>query len=113
MSKPRLLIASLHSRYNPLTGNVDPTIDLNPASKIGELVLLSDWRQGHDPQEAIEQIKDTIQTIGLREDDLILSAGSPLLLGVLLAIYSDHHQTARVLEWERSSSSYVVQTVNL
>jgi hypothetical protein len=110
--RKRVIIPSLHSRFNPLRGDRAPTIDLNPAAALGDLCLLCDWHQGADVQEAAETIKDQIASIGVRETDLILSTGSPLLLGVVFTIYADHFQTVNVLEWERATHSYVIQSIN-
>jgi len=105
---PKVFIPQLPTRFDKATGKRVPTIDTNPASVWGEVVVVYSDEVSVDI--AISSVKaEGVADIG--RDDYIMAVGDiALLVNIVIAALGQNGR-ARLLRWQNNSNSYYVQEV--
>lgn len=92
----KVFIPQLPTRFDQATQQRIPTINVNPASRYGELVQLTVAGTTHE--EALRQIKTVAPIIG--HDDFILAVGDVVLLTRTILIALRENGRATLLRWD-------------
>ena len=117
----RVFVASLPTRFDAATKEHVPSLDLNPATDHGELVIITRGPQatGDELDEAIDLVDATVGALShnhyrFEQGDSILMVGDPILNGIAIAAaldvgQGDHpndHKPVAVLRWDRRNHKY-------
>ena len=112
----RVFVASLPTRYDAATKEHVPSLDLNPATEHGELVILTEGPRatGDELDRAIYDVDERLDgqvgaPYNYKQGDSILMVGDPILNAAavnagLNAGFGDDPVT--VLRWDRKKSRY-------
>lgn len=103
-----VFIPALPTRFDQAIQMRVPSIDLNPAARFGELVIMSKEDDALD--EAMDCIKSKIDN-ELTRDDYILSVGDVVLITAAMVYANDKLGFARVLQWDRKLQKYHITEV--
>lgn len=109
--KPIVYVPHLPTRSDPVMGGNVPTINLQPAARIGELNIINctaeDAKESGFPFAA-QRIRNALQTF--TTDDYILMCGDVVLCA--LAIHEAMLQCdgVKVLRWNRDARNYDLLT---
>lgn len=104
-----VFIPQLPTRFDKATGQRVPSIDVNPASRYGELKSLFGLAVPRD--EALAGIRTSIRQIG--PDDYILAVGDIVLLAMTVAYALISNGRATLLRWDNDLKSYRTEEVEL
>lgn len=102
----KVIVPSLPTRYDAATQQQVPTVDLNPASHFGELVIMSEHPAYADDIDAA-----AVRTIKITESDYIMAVGDVALIGVAVAHAIEQTGRARILRWSKVRHHYDVWEV--
>ena len=123
----KVFVASLPTRFDAATGEHVPSLDLNPATEHGELVILTKGPQanGEELDKAMELVHAKVSLLDINHydydrGDCILMVGDPILNAVAVAAALeagvDHRDVERpadlkdnpvtVLRWDRKQHKY-------
>lgn len=107
----KVYIPSVPTRYDPASSSRISAVDLNPATKFGELDILVPLDGTRDIHEEIGIIRDGLSEI--KRGDFIVAVGDPILIAAAIAYACDMLGEVRVLRWDRISKRYSVLEVVL
>jgi len=96
MKIAKVYIPQLPTRFDYATQQRIPTINVNPASRYGDLVQLS--APGTDHAEGLAQVKAAAQAIG--NSDYILAVGDVVLLTWTILTALRQNGRATLLRWD-------------
>jgi hypothetical protein len=88
------------------TGLLSPRFDMTPAEEFGDIVcLLTPNAKPFNPVPVIEELREKL--IDFSDDDYLLCAGSPILIGwaTAIAAYNNEGRVA-MLQWSGINKSY-------
>lgn len=105
-------VVQQHMRRNRQTGNLEPTFDVSPAEKFGEIVTLMPPQASplEDPETVLDQLREKLSD--MRDGDHILLCGNPILIGLTAVAASEYVDEVRFLQWSGSERQYLEVTVN-
>jgi hypothetical protein len=90
-----------------------PTIDVSPASQLGELkVLLPSGFNYPTADEVVPQLKNALRDFD-PDNDYLLSVGDPLVIAAASALIAYEHDYFRLLKWDRQQRRYIPIMVKL
>ena len=100
--EPTVWVPLLPTRWDEATQSRVPSMDLNPASKFGDIRSLV------DPNEPRDAVTDELnrQVDMIEFDDYILCVGDAAFVGITIAFALNHHGVAHILRWDRDTKSY-------
>lgn len=109
--KPTVYVAHLPTRSDPVTGGPVPTINLQPAARIGELNIIN-----QSPDDAAEEgfpfaaqrIRDALQSF--TAEDYILMCGDSVLCAIAIHEAMLRCSGVKVLRWNRTARNYDLLT---
>ena len=104
MKNRNIFIPNMPTRFDVATQTRIPAIDLNPASKLGNLMLMA-------PNETIEEIEEAASLI--EKQDAILCVGDVVLTAAAIAYACKKNGSANLLRWDRNLHSYYEQEVSI
>lgn len=108
MVNKTVFIPHLPTRQNPVDNSWVPTISLNPAAELGELMIICNHPSDAAP-ENIEvsgtRIEEAITGRHLI-DDYILMAGDPVLCAAAIHWAWNEHGCVNILRWNRDERKY-------
>lgn len=110
----KVYVPNIPTRYDPITEGRVSAINLEPATKFGELVQLvpSDTDLSNDGiSNALDLLGETLKDYG--PDDFVLSAGDPILIAAAICYASDAAGDVKVLRWDRNNRRYQLLEVIL
>ena len=107
----KVFIPSLPTRFDAVTGTRIPSLDLNPASNYGELVV---WTRGpHEPDDISAAAKTvTRMSHAVKEDDYVLAAGDLIVAAAAIAAIHKRLGKVKLLRWDRRVKKYDVMEVS-
>lgn len=100
-------------RFNSITKELEPVVNLTPAAKYGDLVELFDNRQ-HAllTGPTVKTLKNKLR--GFDDDDYILPIGDPILIAMATSIAAWNNMgKVKMLHWDRELKQYVVLNYEL
>lgn len=106
--EPRVLVPNLSTRWDIATGQRVPTLDLNPASEFGEIVVMT---EGPVDRNSINGTIKELMAHDVRPEDVILPVGNPLLTAAVVTRSIQLNGLANCLFWDRRTRAYSVQRV--
>lgn len=102
---PKVFIPQVKSQRDPGTGLWIPMLDLRPAEKFGELVvMLPPGASQMHTAPLIQVIKERMANV--TNEDYILASGDPSLIGAASAIMVRKTGVLRMLKWDRNCKDY-------
>lgn len=110
---PKVFVPQQPSRYDSATQLWVPTVNLDPASKHGQIIVLL-------PPEAnrlhtaplVEVLKERMA--GYSDEDFIVAVGDPTLMVAAACIAAKRtHGLVRMLKWDRRAGDYVSVEIRL
>lgn len=109
--KPNVYVPHLPTRPDPVTGGDVPTINLQPAARIGELNIIN--RSPKDAADdafpfAASRIRNALQTF--TADDYILMCGDVVLCAIAIHEAMLRVDGVKVLRWNRDARNYDLLT---
>jgi hypothetical protein len=104
-----VFIPQLPTRFDKATGIRIPSIDVNPASRFGELKQLFGLTVPRD--EALAGIRTSINQIG--PEDYILAVGDVVLLAMTVAYALISNGRTTLLRWDNDLKAYKTEEVRL
>lgn len=110
---PRVFIPQVPSRFDGGTNLWIPTVNVKPAEKFGEIVVMlppAAARSGIDACASVikERLRDYTR------EDYLLALGDPTLYAVAACFAAEKADgVLRMLKWDRISSGYVLEEVDL
>ncbi len=115
-SKPDWIKPVIENRYRCknwkckhewLDENLQPTIDLTPASVYGDIeILIESNNTGIAIQPLISVLRSRLKDFN--DDDYILPVGDPVAIGVVTSIASDNNRgQIKMLRWDRRLLRYI------
>lgn len=99
-----VFIPSVPSRYDPLTGQRVPSVDLSKAESFGALKPLTEMRSHYDFSESIEEVRDGMAHF--RKGDAVVAVGDVILVAAAIAYACDMFGSVQVLRWDREQREY-------
>ena len=105
----KVCIPSIPTRWDAATGSRVPSVDLNPASKYGDLVAMSDGVG--NLHEQLAQVAESAETIAV--GDLILCVGDVVLTAAAMAKVNARLCAVRLLRWDKQKHAYDAVEVSL
>lgn len=105
---PRVFVTQIPSRKDHDTGLWVPTVNVNPAKKYGELVImLPAGSQFYAASEAVRIIKHRLAELDFTPDDYFLPMGSPTVMAVAAAIAARRgNGCLNLLQWDNQQDTY-------
>jgi len=100
-------------KYNSVTGDMEPVVNLAPACEFGDLIQLFDHRQ-HAllVGPTTSHLKNKLRNFN--DDDYILPIGNPILIAASIAIAAkNNHGKVKLLNWDRELGRYIVLNYEL
>lgn len=104
---PKVFIPQLPTRFDQATQQRIPTINVNPASRFGELTQLTVAGTTH--AEAVAKIKRVALAIG--PSDYILAVGDVVLLTWAILTALRVNGRATLLRWDGTAKDYVEEEI--
>lgn len=107
---PRVVATQIPSKKDPATGIWQPTVNVTPATKFGELeVLLPAGMQFYAANEMMRIIKHRLNEIDFQPEDFFLPMGSPAVMAVAAAIAARRSNgVLNVLQWDNLMGDYTL-----
>lgn len=107
VKKGRVFVVQKTMRWDKDKGELIPKFDLTPAEQHGRIeYLLSPTASPFRPESLMDELHEKLRTI--TEDDCLLLVGSPVLIGMAVAIAADYTDgNVRVLQWNGKQGEYV------
>jgi len=111
---PRVYAPQQPSKFDGATKLWIPTMNLDPAKRFGELVILlppSANRLHTDP--LVKVMKDQME--GYSDKDYLIAVGDPSLIAAaaMIAYRRSKTGTVRILKWDRVVSDYIVAEITV
>jgi len=110
---PRVFIPQVPSRFDGSTNLWVPTVNIKPAEKFGEIVIMlppAAARSGIDACAAV--IKERMSEF--TREDYLLALGDPTLYAIAACFAAEKAGgLLRMLKWDRLNSGYVLEEVDL
>ena len=103
----KVFIPQLPMRYDRATNASVPSIDVNPAAKYGELVML--FGSETPRATALKEVKRESAAVG--PGDYILAVGDVVLLSLVIAYTLRRFGRATILRWDSDSRTYKTEGV--
>jgi hypothetical protein len=111
--KPRVFVPQMPSRYDTDLRMWVPTVNLAPASKHGDvIVMLPPQANRLHTAPLIQIIKDRMEDCN--EQDFIVAVGDPSLIAAAACIATRRTGgLLRMLKWDRQTSDYLITEIKL
>ena len=100
-------------KMNPVTGELEPVINIMPAAEYGDLVEV------FNPTEhalLTSQVTSKLKTMlrNFSDGDYILPIGNPVLIGVATAVAARNNMgRVKILHWDRELARYIALSYEL
>jgi len=114
MPTPTVYVVQQTMQKDRRTGLLSPRFDLTPAEEWGNIVcLLTPSAKPFTPAPIIEELHDKLADYS--DDDFLLCAGSPILIGLATAIAASHNDgRVNMLQWHGRDKKYQpVEAINI
>lgn len=113
MSNPRVFIVQQTLGKDRRTGLLKPVHDYSPAQDFGDIqVLLTPTANPKRPASILEDLWEKLADYG--DDDYILCAGNPILIGWATAIAAGFNNGfVRMLQWNNRAGEYAAVDAQL
>lgn len=112
--KRKVFLPHVPTRYDPLSGNRVPVIDLKPAADFGELVSMVADGPTPSPETIdnfINQVCSSIES--MEPHDYIVATGDPVLISAAIHYAAKKFDFVNVLRWDRQSHTYRLMEIAL
>lgn len=111
----KVIYPSMPMRYDRVTDQVVPTMDINGAANFGTLTPLMSHNKyvGLGPQERVDAVFEGLEEVCCDPDDYLLVIGDFLLVAAAAAWISDRFGSVKVLRWDKRRKEYDVVEVML
>lgn len=95
------------------TGEMIPSWDMTPAREYGDIeVMFPSGRVALSTQPMVQRARHLLRNFS--DNDHVLLAGDPVLIGIVAAIASDFNRgRVKFLKWDRHTTSYLMVNVQL
>lgn len=98
----KVYIPSIPTRWDAATEQRVPSVDLNPASKYGDLIAMSNGTGSlKDQIEEVSHKADDVQP-----EDLVLCVGDVVLTAVAIARVHEINGAVTLLRWDKQRHGY-------
>jgi hypothetical protein len=106
MSKSRVFVVQRTMKYIPEQGITAPKFDLSKAERFGSMeYLLSPTASAFRPDSLKAELHEKLADFN--DDDYLLLIGSPVLIGMSLAIAAYYNNgIVKVLQWSGKNNDY-------
>lgn len=110
---PRVYAPQLPSRYDAASKLWIPTMNLSPAERYGELVVLLPPNANRlHTAPLVAALRERMAEFG--EDDWLVAVGDPSLIAAAACIASKQAGgVLRLLKWDRLASDYIATVMNV
>ena len=111
MKRPKVIVASLPTRFDAKQNRHVSSFDLSSADEFGDLLPLQRGPSRMGLQPAIDDIIELAEIV--EPGDYVLAIGDVVLTAALLVAACDKNGSVQILRWQKSSERYKVQRVTL
>lgn len=98
----KVFIPSIPTRWDVAASHRVPSVDLNPASKYGDLIAMSNGTG--DLKDQIEEVSHKANDI--QPEDLVLCVGDVVLTAVAIARVHEINGFVTLLRWDKQRHGY-------
>ena len=109
---PRVFVPMQPSRFDVGLKNWVPTVNLEPASKFGEVIVMLEpgANRAHTVPLA-NALKEKMRDYG--KDDYFVALGDPSIIAIGAIIARDRAGFLRLLKWDRSIGDYIEMEIRV
>ena len=111
---PKVYVCQVPTKKDNATGSFVPTINIGPAEKHGEVVIMLPSNCSfYATADLVVQLKKKLEDYSFEEGDCLLATGDPSIIAAASAILGKQHGRMILLKWDRFEHTYVQSRIEL
>ena len=109
----KVYVVQERKKFDRVTGELVPAVNIMPAAEYGELIELFDSKQ-HAllTSQVVSKLRNKLR--GFSDNDYLLPIGNPILIGIATAMAAKNNMgRVKLLHWDRELTRYIILNYEL